>query len=142
MATAQSELADPPTDGISAVKVRPGRVHTRAVRVADRVRKRARVRCGAAIVAVVRACVRACVRARCVRRRPAPGLPCRTSEQFLTARGGQFAPEHNLLLVSSWNAEVRMYDVLVIEPSHPLRRPRPLPACHRRQCALPPPRAI
>jgi hypothetical protein len=25
----------------------------------------------------------------------------------------QFAPEHNLLLVSSWNAEVRMYDVLV-----------------------------
>jgi len=25
----------------------------------------------------------------------------------------KFAPEHNLLLVSSWNAEVRMYDVLV-----------------------------
>ena len=25
----------------------------------------------------------------------------------------QFAPEHNLLLVSSWSSEVRMYDVLV-----------------------------
>lgn len=24
-----------------------------------------------------------------------------------------FAPEHNLLLVSSWNTEVRMYDVLM-----------------------------
>jgi len=24
-----------------------------------------------------------------------------------------FAPEHNLLLVSSWNKEVRMYDVLM-----------------------------
>jgi uncharacterized membrane protein YkgB len=32
----------------------------------------------------------------------------------LTTRGGQFAPEHNLLLVSSWNHEVRMYDVLVV----------------------------
>ena len=25
----------------------------------------------------------------------------------------QFAPGHNLLLVSSWSAEVRMYDVLM-----------------------------
>jgi len=115
----------------------PGaRAHTSFARGGQSAQARTRaVRCGHRCC---RACVRACVRARCVRRRPAPGLPCRTSEQFLTARGGQFAPEHNLLLVSSWNAEVRMYDVLVIEPSHPLRRPRPLPACRRRQCALVP----